>query len=91
MELLNADDLVLMTESEELLTKKLRKWKKGWKQRFKVEKRMEAKVQRENAIRKLKLCSLSNFYFILSYFTSNFPGIEFDLHRSPKINNFIAI
>ena len=33
MELLYADDLVLMAESEELLMEKLRKWKKGWKQR----------------------------------------------------------
>ena len=33
MELLYADDLVLMAESEELLIEKLRKWKKGWKHR----------------------------------------------------------
>ena len=33
MELLYADDLVLMAESEELLMEKLRKWKMGWKQR----------------------------------------------------------
>jgi hypothetical protein len=32
-ELQYADDLVLMAESEELLMEKLRKWKKGWKQR----------------------------------------------------------
>ena len=38
MELLYADDLVLMAESEELLMKKLRKWKKG----------MEAKGLRVN-------------------------------------------
>ena len=31
MELLYADDLVLMAESEELLLEKLRKWKMGWK------------------------------------------------------------
>ena len=39
MELLYAGDLVLMAESEELLLKKLRKWKKG----------MEAKGLRVNA------------------------------------------
>ena len=33
MELLYADDLVLMAESKELLLEKLRKRKKGWKQR----------------------------------------------------------
>ena len=38
MELLYADDLVLMAESEELLMEKLRKWKKG----------MEAKGLRVN-------------------------------------------
>ena len=39
MELLYADDLVLMAESEELLLEKLRKWKNG----------MEAKGLRVNA------------------------------------------
>ena len=39
MELLYADDLVLMAESEELLMEKLRKWKKG----------IEAKGLRVNA------------------------------------------
>ena len=39
MELLYADDLVLMAESKELLMKKLKKWKKG----------MEAKGLRVNA------------------------------------------
>ena len=33
MELLYVDDLVLVAESEKLLLEKLRKWKKGWKQR----------------------------------------------------------
>ena len=34
MELLDADDLVLMAETEELLLEISRKWKKGCKQRF---------------------------------------------------------
>ena len=33
MELLYADDLILMAETEELLLEKLRRPKKGWKQR----------------------------------------------------------
>ena len=32
MELLYADDLVFVAESEELLIEKLKKWKKRWKQ-----------------------------------------------------------
>ena len=52
MELLYADDLVLMTESEELLLEKLRKWKKG----------MEAKGLRVNAGKtKVMQCRVSRF------------------------------
>ena len=52
MELLYADDLVLMAESEELLIEKLRKWKNG----------MEAKGRRVNASKiKVMQCSMSRF------------------------------
>ena len=52
MELLYADDLVLMAESEELLLEKLRKWKNG----------MEAKGLRVNAGKtKVMRCWLSRF------------------------------
>ena len=52
MELLYADDLVLMAESEKLLMEKLRKWKKG----------MEAKGLRVNAGKtKVMQCRVSRF------------------------------
>ena len=52
MELLYADDLVLMAESEELLREKLRKWKEG----------MEAKGLRVNAGKtKVMQCRVSRF------------------------------
>ena len=52
MELLYADDLVLMAESKELLMEKLRKWKKG----------MEAKGLRVNADKtKFMQCKVSRF------------------------------
>ena len=52
MELLYADDLVLMAESKELLMEKLRKWKKG----------MEAKGLRVNADKtKVMQCRMSRF------------------------------
>ena len=52
MELLYADDLVLMAESEELLMEKLRKWKNG----------MEAKGLRVNAGKtKFMQCRLGRF------------------------------
>ena len=52
MELLYADDLVLMAESEELLVEKLRKWKKG----------MEAKGLGVNAGKtKVMQCRVSRF------------------------------
>ena len=52
MELLYADDLVLMAESEELPMEKLRKWKKG----------MEAKSLRVNVGKtKVMQCGLTRF------------------------------
>ena len=52
MELLYADDLVLMAESRELLMEKLRKWKNG----------MEAKGLRVNAGKtKVMQCRVSRF------------------------------
>ena len=77
MELFHADDLVLMAESEELLIEKLRKWKKGSKQ--------------SECYSKAHTMFIIQLLLKLSYFISNFPGIDLDLQRSPKINSFIAI
>ena len=81
MELLYADDLVLMAGSDESFNKKVEEVEKRWKQS--VLKGMLFESSYNMLIFQVLLT--------LSYFTLNLPGIDLDLHRSHKINILIAI